>query len=109
MDDNKEQLVVENSRSIEDALQMLWEKAREASVVISALREEKKKLQYQNEELERELQQTHNDLLVKKSELEKLRNDVSEVQNGSVSLRDEEKKELQQKLQTILVKINSYL
>ncbi|MBW7887080.1 MAG: hypothetical protein H3C35_01815 [Bacteroidetes bacterium] len=109
MDDNKEQTIIENPRSIEDALQILWEKAREASVVISTLREEKKKLQYQVEELTQELQQTHNDLLVKRTELEKLRTENTGTINGSAVVAEEEKKELQQKLQLILEKINSYL
>lgn len=111
MEEKREEVISEQTHSVETALQMLWDKAREASVVISTIREEKKKLIFQIDELERELRQTRNDMLTQKSEIEKLRSEkiVEKVANGTIQLAENEKKELQEKLTVLLLKINSYL
>ena len=109
MNNTAEQIPVETERSLEAALQMLWEKAREASVVISTLREEKKKLLYQIDELEKEIQYLHSELNSRKNEIEEIRNSTAEVSSNGALLSDVDKKELQEKLKLILGKINSYL
>jgi hypothetical protein len=111
MEEKTEEVISEQTHSVEYALQMLWDKAREASVVISTLREEKKKLVFQIDELEKELRQTRHDMLIQKSEMEKLRTECSVEQsaNGTFHLAEKDVKEIQEKLTLLLLKINSYL
>ncbi len=109
MNNTAEQITTETERSLENALQMLWDKSREASVVISTLREEKKKLLYQIDELEKEVQHLYSELNGKKSEIETIRNSMGDISTNGAMLNNIDKKELQEKLTIILGKINSYL
>lgn len=103
----------ENSDSthvVESALSALWEKAREASYLISTLRDEKKKLQMKIDELEEDLAHTKNELLTKQSQLEQVRSEISENHaSSSVMLANEEKQEIQQKIKSIISKLDQYI
>ncbi|MDD8017484.1 MAG: hypothetical protein PHP42_03850 [Bacteroidota bacterium] len=113
VDQKIEQEAPDAVHSVENALSALWEKAREASFLISSLREEKKKLAQRLEELEEELMETKNDLIIKQTHLEQLRNEptLSEESksNGGVQMSDTEKRILEQKLKNVISKLDQYL
>lgn len=101
---------VEATHAVENALSSLWEKAREASYLISTLRDEKKKLQLHIEELEEELASLRNDLLSKQSQLEEVRGELStHSANGAMNISGEEKRELQRKIGMVISKLDQYL
>lgn len=99
-----------SSQVVENALAMLWEKAREASYLISTLRDEKLKLQTKIDELEEELLQV-------KSELNEIRSHSEErdaaLHNGTgksaVLLAEDDKRELQRRIKSIIGKLDQYL
>lgn len=95
------------THGIENALTALWEKAREASYLISTLRDEKRKLQTKINELEEELKQTKNELLLIQSRT--LQADAMSNNGSSVRLGEEEKLELQKKIKSIIGKLDQYL
>ena len=110
MEDQNESILNETEHTIEQALQVLWDKAREVSVLISTLREEKKRLQYQISELENDLKESHKELQEKKLLVEKLHAEQGEgSRNGGAGLDEAQREELQEKINIILSKINSYL
>lgn len=95
-----------SAHGIENALTALWEKAREASYLISTLRDEKRKLHAKIAELEEELRQTKNELLLMQTRTSQ----ADAMNNGSsVNLGEEEKQELQKKIKSIIGKLDQYL
>ncbi len=112
VDQKIEQESSDSMHSVENALASLWDKAREASLLISTLREEKRRLSQKVEELEEDLQQTKNDFIIQQSQVEKLKQDLitdSVRKNGAISLAEDEKRILQQKLRNVISKIDQYL
>lgn len=100
----------DTTHAVENALSALWEKAREASYLISTLRDDKRKLQAKIDEMEEELTHAKDELHIKQSQLDQLRNEMSNGSTGeSVILAEGEKKEFQQKLRTIISKLDQYL
>lgn len=96
--------------SVENALASLWDKAREASLLISTLREEKKRLIQRIADLDEEVahlkqltarQQTQLDIAQLENE--------SEKKSGSISIDIEEKRQLQQKIRNIITKLDQYI
>lgn len=100
----------EGTHVVESALTALWEKAREASYLISTLRDEKKKLQTRIDEIEEDLLHVKNELLMKQTQLDQLQKEIS---NGSaqsvVSLTEHEKRDLQAKMRLLISKLDQYL
>ena len=115
VDQKIEQEVPSAVNSVENALSSLWEKAREASYLITTLRDEKKKLQQHVTEVEEELSQVKNELVEKQSQLLKLREDSVQVVNkiidtpSSVGISEDEKRLIQQKIKNIISKLDQYL
>ncbi len=112
VDQNLEQESSDAMHSVENTLASLWDKAREASLLISTLREEKRRLLLKIDELEDELKQTKNDVILQQSQIEKLKQEhVSDAvqKNGTVNLDNDEKRLLQQKLKSVISKIDQYL
>ena len=112
VDQNFEQDSSDAIHSVENALASLWDKAREASLLISTLREEKKRLLKKIDELEEDLQQSKNDVILQQSQIEKMKETVaSEIvqKSESLALDSDEKRILQQKLRNVISKIDQYL
>ncbi len=101
---------IDSTQSIETALTALWEKAREASYLISTLRDEKKRLIVRIEELEEELAQEKNAVRQKELHIERLNDELTsgEKQEG-IALAAEEKRMLQQKIRSAVSKLDQYL
>lgn len=98
--------------NVENAISLLWDKAREASLLISTLREEKKRLLSRVEELQSDLTQSRNEILLLQSQIEKLNQEIAKngaLKNNALAMSDEEKKILQQKLKNALTKLDQYL
>lgn len=110
IDQKIENETLDGTHAVENALTALWEKAREASYLISTLRDDKKKLQSRIEEVEEELTHVKNELLLKQSQLDQLQKEKS---NGSapsaVSLAEDEKRDIQEKIRLIISKLDRYL
>jgi hypothetical protein len=112
VDQNFEQDSSDAIHSVENALASLWDKAREASLLISTLREEKKRLLKKIDELEEDLQQSKNDVILQQSQIEKMKETVaSEIvqKSESLAIDSDEKRILQQKLRNVISKIDQYL
>ena len=113
VDQKIEQETAESTNPVENALNALWEKAREASLLISTLHEEKKSLLKRIEELEEELDTVRNDVSTKQSSIEQLRNEIE--QNGAtpplegIVMDAEEKHRLESKVRNIIAKLDQYL
>lgn len=112
VDQNIDQQSSDAIHSVENALSALWDKAREASLLISTLREERKRHIKLLEELEEELHQLKDQTVTQQSLIEKLQlqlNSEAEKKNGSMALQEEEKRMLQQKIRNIISKLDQYL
>jgi len=94
--------------SVENALASLWDKAREASLLISTLREEKRRLLQKIDELEEEIKISRNDTALLQSQIEKLHSS-SALKNAAINLEEDEKRILQQKLRSVISKLDQYL
>ncbi|KAB2926364.1 MAG: hypothetical protein F9K22_00540 [Bacteroidetes bacterium] len=97
------------THAVENALTALWDKAREASYLISTLRDERKKLQTRVEELELELAGVRTELGSRIGELERMQDDLQARGTASVALGDEERRALQQKIRNIMTVLDQYL
>ena len=112
VEQNFEQESSDAIHSVENALASLWDKAREASLLISTLREEKRQLVAKINELEEDLNQSKNDFILQHSQIEKLKEATSAQsaqKNGAMAYDEEEKRILQQKLRNIISKLDQYL
>lgn len=113
VDQKIEQETTDVANPIENALNALWEKAREASLLISTLNEEKKALLRKIETLEEELVQSKNEAIIKQSNLDQIRNELEEngksASENFIALDHESKQHLQVKLQNLITKIDQYL
>lgn len=89
---------------VETALTALWDKAREASLLISTMREERKRLSQRIIELEEEL-------TVLRTANETLQSQASESgkKTDSIALDAEERRALQQKVRSLIAKIDQYI
>lgn len=106
--------IVDSTTAIETALSALWEKAREASLLISTLRDEKKSLLQRIEDLEEDVRQSQNDAIVKQAAIERMRMELTEHSSGSKAIgvngmTEEDKREAEQKLRAIISKLDQYL
>ena len=108
VEQNVEQESPDTVNSVENALSLLWEKAREASLLISTLREEKKRLLMKIDELEEDLQHTKSASMLMKTQLEKIQSGPA-LKNAAINLEEEEKRLLQQKLRSVISKLDQYL
>lgn len=112
VDQNLDQESSDAVHSVENALASLWDKAREASLLISTLREEKKRLLQRIEELEDDVKHAKNETVLQQSQLEKLKFELSTdnaKKNSSLQIDEEEKRHLQQKLKNTIAKLDQYL
>ncbi len=112
VDQNFEQGSSDAINSVENALASLWDKAREASLLISTLREEKKRLLRKIDELEEDLKQSKNDAILQQAQIETMKmNAVSDTiqKNESIALDVNERRLLQQKLRNVISKLDQYL
>ena len=108
VEQNVEQESSDSVHSVENALSSLWDKAREASLLISTLREEKKRLERKIDELEDDLKQSKESSQLLREQIEKLQSAV-EGKNGAASFEEAEKRMLQQKLRNVISKLDQYL
>ena len=112
VDQNFEQESSDAIHSVENALASLWDKAREASLLISTLREEKKRLLLTISELEEDLQQSKNDNILRHAQIEKMTEHTASEnvqKNKTIALDQNEKRILQQKLRNVISKLDQYL
>lgn len=112
VDQNFDQNSTDAINNVENALASLWDKAREASLLISTLREEKKRLLRKIEDLEEDLRQSKNDSILQQAHIETLKvNAVSEQihKNDTIALDENERRMLQQKLRNVISKLDQYL
>lgn len=97
-------------KSLESALQVLWEKARQVSETLVRLKEMKVTLQGRVEELEESEKRLKQELLGREKELERVRQEALRLQsNGSDALTKEEKEALKSRIRELITKINSHL
>ncbi|NUN70360.1 MAG: cell division protein ZapB [Bacteroidetes bacterium] len=91
---------------VEHALSALWDKAREASLLISTLREERKRLAQRVAELEEEVSHLRVSNQQAQADLQK----AAETSAGAGPAIDlEEKRVLQQRLRTMITKLDQYI
>lgn len=112
VDQNPEQQTSDTVHSVENALASLWEKAREASLLISTLREEKKQLALKIDALEEEIGEMKSNNLIQQTQLTNVRQELaaeSEKNTGNVKLDKEQRNILQQKIRNVILKIDQYL
>lgn len=112
VDQNLDQQSSDAMNSVENALSSLWDKAREASLLISTLREEKKRLIQRVAELDEEIIHLKANNAQKDSQIEQLRTEaVSDAGKklGAINIDLEEKRILQQKIRTIIAKLDQYI
>lgn len=112
MQEQVEQEVNSVENSLEAALKQLWEKAYSAANSINTLREDKNVLQLRVDDLGVALTQVQSELAKKNSEIEQLRRELERTLLVSASnglLDKEERLKIQEKVKTILEKINSHL
>ncbi|MCK9408004.1 MAG: hypothetical protein WCX28_13315 [Bacteriovoracaceae bacterium] len=112
VDQNIDQQSSDAVHSVENALVTLWDKAREASLLISTLREEKKRLVQRITELDDEVEHLKEITLQQQAQLDVLKSEAAtdaEQKIGSVNLDVEEKRLLQQKIRTIISKLDQYI
>lgn len=112
MQEQVEQEVNSVENSLEAALKQLWEKAYSAANSISSLREEKNVMQLRVDDLEATLSQMQNELARKNLEIEQVRRELEKMQLVSASnglLDKEERLKIQEKVKSMLEKINSHL
>ena len=108
VEQNLEQESSDSMHSVENALSSLWDKAREASLLISTLREEKRQLLLKIEEMESEMVSAKNDIMHLQSQIENLQSNAA-VKNVAINLEEGEKRLLQQKLRNVISKLDQYL
>jgi predicted nucleic acid-binding Zn-ribbon protein len=101
---------MDSAQSLENSLSALWEKAREASYLISTLRDEKHRLLSRIEELEEEIEHERSIIRAKEAEIEQLTVRVkADEQREAIAIDDAEKRLLQQKIRTAVAKLDQYL
>jgi chromosome segregation ATPase len=108
VDQNLDQPSSDSVHGVENALSSLWDKAREASLLISTLREEKKHLAQRIGELEDELRNARHDTAELQSQFDAARSTAA-AKTSSVDMEEDEKRMLQQKLRSVISKLDQYL
>lgn len=108
VDQNLDQPTSDSIHNVENALSTLWDKAREASLLISTLREEKKHLLVRIDEMEDEIRNFKNDIARLQSQIETTATSAA-ARSSAVSLDEEQKRVLQQKLRSVISKLDQYL
>ncbi len=108
VEQNVEQESSDAVHSVENALSALWDKAREASLLISTLREERKRLLLKIDELEEEISHSKSVSEELQMQIEKLQTGKT-LKNAAINLEEEEKRLLQQKLRNVISKLDQYL
>ncbi|MEO8166907.1 MAG: hypothetical protein ABI623_01580 [bacterium] len=99
--------------SIESQLKLLWEKAQEAGVLIARLREEKKALESDNEQIGQEVAKLRSDLAAREAQLQKLTTAHSEsagaTSKSASVISNGERDQLTSKVKELLARIDAYL
>ncbi|MBM4161844.1 MAG: hypothetical protein FJ217_12210 [Ignavibacteria bacterium] len=97
-------------KTLEAALQTLWEKARMVSESLVRLNETNAALRRRVAELEGDEGRLKEELSSRERELERLRQEALRLQsNGSDTLTKEEKEALKARIKDLIAKINSHL
>ena len=95
-------------RNLEDALQILWDKARQVSEVLLRLKAENKELQNRILSLELNERRSMEELQRRERELNEIRMQLQHTQsNGSSLFSKEESEVLKSRLKELILKINS--
>ena len=102
---------VNGEQTLEEALRMLWDKARSASERLSQLREQNRFHEDRERTLERELETLRVQLVTRDQELKRLKAEHSQLLNAgdSDAFTSEEKENLKNKIRDLIAKINSHL
>ena len=108
VDQNLDQPSSDPVHGVENALSSLWDKAREASLLISTLREEKKHLASRIGELEEELRNVRNESAALQTQFDAALSSAANAAT-SVNIEEDEKRLLQQKLRSVIAKLDQYL
>ena len=108
VDQNLDQPSSDSVHGVENALSSLWDKAREASLLISTLREEKKHLALRIGELEEELRNVRNESAALQTQFDAALSSAANAAT-SVNIEEDEKRLLQQKLRSVIAKLDQYL
>lgn len=112
VDQNLDQHSSDAVNSVENALSSLWDKAREASLLISTLREEKKRLIQRIADLDEEISHLKANNLQQRSQIDMLQADAetaAQKRSGAILVDTEEKRILQQKIRSIISKLDQYI
>lgn len=105
-----EVVVEKDTKSLESALQLLWEKAHRVSEVIVRLKEENAALHGRVGELEGVEKHLKQILADRERELEQAHQEASRIQsNGTDVFTKEEKEALKLRIKELITKINSRL
>jgi len=95
-------------KRLEDALQILWDKARLVSDVLLKLKAENKELQSQILSLELKERRSMEELQRREHDLNEIRTQLAQAQsNGSSLFSKEESEVLKSRLKELIMKINS--
>jgi anion-transporting ArsA/GET3 family ATPase len=95
-------------KHLEDALQILWDKARHVSDAILRLKAENKELQNRILSLELNERRSMEELQRRERELNEIRTQLTQAQsNGSSLFSKEESEVLKSRLKELIMKINS--
>jgi len=95
-------------KRLEDALQILWDKARLVSDVLLRLKEENKELQNRILSLELKEHRSMEELQRREHDLNEIRTQLEHAQsNGNSFFSKEESEVLKSRLKELIVKINS--
>ncbi len=96
--------------SIESQIKLLWEKAQEAGVLIARLREEKKALQADNEQLQREVSKLRSDMAARETQMQKSATAQSAPEpRHAATISNGEREQLTVKVKELLARIDAYL
>jgi len=98
-------------QTVEDALRVLWEKARTVSERLSQLREESRFHQEREQTLERELESLRVQLVNRDQELKRLKAEHAQLVSagGNSGFTLDEKENLKNRIRVLIAKINSHL
>ncbi len=100
------------TNSVDDALRILWDKAKEASDLISELKRERQQLHTKLIAIESELSRLRNELITKDQEVKRLKGELAQsanTNNGTIAILTEEKEVLKNRIRELIATINSHL
>lgn len=107
----EELTMLKDSRDPDDVLKPVWERIRLATDLISQLRDEKRILTSQAQDLERQVAALRSEIDLRDNEIKRLRSEHAQMSRseGRQGFSDEEKEAIKSRIRDLISKINSYL